>query len=137
MKNEKPNAEVVWKQMADLLVPRLRLSFVDRGIYFHLVRHSRLEGKARLHFSIYWLARGTLLSGATAREAVRRLGGDWRTAADRTDQSRTRGRSAVAGRDPCRPREQKRGEQRDATEAHGGHRGNGFSGKQRIAGGDP
>lgn len=73
MKNEKPNAEVVWKQMADLLVPRLRLSFVDRAIYFHLVRHSRLEGKARLHFSIYWLARGTLLSGATAREAVRRL----------------------------------------------------------------
>lgn len=73
MKNEKPNAEVVWKQVADVLVPRLRLSFVDRAIYFHLVRHSRLEGKARLHFSIYWLAGGTLVSSATAREAVRRL----------------------------------------------------------------
>ena len=73
MKNEKANAEVAWKQMADLLVPRMRLSVVDRAIYFHLVRHSRLEGKTRLHFSIYWLAGGTLVSSQTARESVRRL----------------------------------------------------------------
>lgn len=73
MKNEKANAEVAWKQMADLLVPRMRLSVVDRAIYFHLVRHSRLEGKMRLHFSIYWLAGGTLVSSQTARESVRRL----------------------------------------------------------------
>jgi hypothetical protein len=26
MKNEKPNAELVWKQLDDLIVPRLRLS---------------------------------------------------------------------------------------------------------------
>lgn len=76
MKNEKANAEVVWKQMADWLVPRMRLSMVDRAIYFHLVRHSRLEGKVRLHFSILWLAGGTLVSSGTARESVRRLVGN-------------------------------------------------------------
>ena len=54
-------------------MPRLRLSVVDRAVYSHLVRHSRLEGKLRLHFSIYWLARGACLSSATVRAAVRRL----------------------------------------------------------------
>ena len=73
MKNEKPNAELIWKQLADLVVPGLRLSVVDRAIYFHLVRHSRLEGKARLRFSILWLANGACVSAQTAREAVRRL----------------------------------------------------------------
>ena len=67
------NAALVWKQLEDVLVPRLRLSVVDRAVYSHLVRHSRLEGKLRLHFSIYWLARGACLSSATVRAAVRRL----------------------------------------------------------------
>ena len=73
MKNNETNAVLAWKQLEDVLVPRLRLSVVDRAVYSHLVRHSRLEGKARLHFSIYWLARGACLSSATVREAVRRL----------------------------------------------------------------
>ncbi len=73
MKTKKPNAELVCKQIEDLLVPRLRLSVIDRSVYYHLVRHSRLEGKLRLHFSIRWLARGARLSVGSTRQAVRRL----------------------------------------------------------------
>jgi hypothetical protein len=54
-------------------VPRLRLSVVDRAVYSHLLRHSRLEGKLRLRFSILWLARAIRLTGGPTRDAVRRL----------------------------------------------------------------
>jgi len=73
MTTKKTNAEQVWKQFEDHLVPRLHLSLIDRAVYSHLLRHSRLEGKLRLQFSILWLARGTDLSITTVREAVRRL----------------------------------------------------------------
>lgn len=73
MKRKKTKAELVWKQIEDLVVPRLCLSPVDRVVYWHLVRHSRLEGKARLGFSIKWLAQGVRLAGDTVRQAVRRL----------------------------------------------------------------
>jgi 5-methylcytosine-specific restriction endonuclease McrA len=73
MKNKKPNAELVWKQLEDLLAPRLRLSVIDRAVYSHLLRHSRLEGKLRLRFSILWLGRNIRLSPGPVREAVRRL----------------------------------------------------------------
>jgi 5-methylcytosine-specific restriction endonuclease McrA len=72
MKIKKPNAEHVWKQFEDL-APRLRLSTTDRVVYSHLFRHSRLEGKLQLRFSIPWLARGVGLCGNSARWAVRRL----------------------------------------------------------------
>jgi len=74
--SKKPNAELVWKQLEDLLVPRLALSVIDRAVYSHLLRHSRLEGKLRLHFSIPWLARGVRLSNGATRDAVRRLVGN-------------------------------------------------------------
>jgi len=73
MKNKKPNAELIWKQLEDLVVPQLHLSIIDRAVYSHLLRHSRLEGKLRLRFSIAWLARGAGVSGGPVREAVRRL----------------------------------------------------------------
>ncbi len=73
MKTKKPNAELVWKQLEDLLAPRLRLSVIERAVYSHLLRHSRLEGKLRLRFSIRWLARNIRLSTGPVREAVRRL----------------------------------------------------------------
>ena len=73
MKNTKPNAERVWKQFEDSLVPSLALSVVDRAAYSHLLRHTRLEGRHRLRFSIPWLARGIRLSSGATREAVRRL----------------------------------------------------------------
>ena len=73
MKNEKPNAEQVWKQVEDVVVPQLRLSITERVVYYHLLRHSRLEGKVRYCFSIASLGRGTRLSGKPVRLAVRRL----------------------------------------------------------------
>src|SRR5260370_31195206 len=72
MKTKKTNAEQVWKQFEDL-APRLRLSTTDRVVYTHLFRHSRLEGKLQLRFSIPWLARGVGLCGNSVRWAVRRL----------------------------------------------------------------
>jgi 5-methylcytosine-specific restriction endonuclease McrA len=73
MKNKKTDAEHIWKQFEDLLVPRLRLSVTERAIYSHLLRHSHLEGRHRLRFSISWLARGVRLSTGPARDALRRL----------------------------------------------------------------
>jgi DNA-binding GntR family transcriptional regulator len=73
MKNKKINAVQVWKQMEDLVVPRLRLAVIDRVVYSHLLRHSLLEGRLELRFSIQWLARGACLSTASARKAVRSL----------------------------------------------------------------
>jgi hypothetical protein len=43
--------------LEDVLVPRLRLSSPDHSAYCYLLRHSRLEGKRQLWFSIPWLAR--------------------------------------------------------------------------------
>jgi hypothetical protein len=63
MRTKEPNAELVWKQLEDVIVPRLRLSLIDRTVYAHLLRHSRLEGKLRLRFSIRWLAGGASLTG--------------------------------------------------------------------------
>src|SRR5260370_224496 len=73
MKNKKTNAAQIWKQLEDHLVPRLRLSITDRAIYSHLLRHSRLEGKRRLRFSILWLALGARLCTNAAPWALRRL----------------------------------------------------------------
>ncbi len=73
MKNKKLNAVQAWKQLEDLAVPRLHLSVFDRAVYSHLLRHSRLEGRLQLRFSILWLARGACLSCGTARKAVRSL----------------------------------------------------------------
>lgn len=73
MRSKKLNAAQVWKQFEDHLAPRLGLCTIDRAVYSHLVRHSRLEGKLRLHFALSWLADGTGLSRPSVRRAVRRL----------------------------------------------------------------
>jgi len=73
MKDKKIDAVEVWKQLEDVMMPQLRLPVIDHAIYSYLVRHSRLEGKRRLRFSILGLARHVRVSGGTAREAVRRL----------------------------------------------------------------
>jgi 5-methylcytosine-specific restriction endonuclease McrA len=73
IKNKKIDGVEVWKQTADLLIPQLPLDLVERAVYYHLLRHSRLEGKPRLRFSIYWLARSARMSGWVARRAVRSL----------------------------------------------------------------
>jgi 5-methylcytosine-specific restriction endonuclease McrA len=73
MKNKKTDAGLVWKQLEDVLVPRLGLNLTERAVYAHLLRHSRLEGKRQLRFSILWLARSVRLSNTSARQAVRSL----------------------------------------------------------------
>lgn len=73
MKNKKLDAVHVWKEMEDVLVPRLRLSVIERAVYSYLLRHSRLEGKPQLCFSIGSLARGACLSTTSVRRAVRSL----------------------------------------------------------------
>jgi hypothetical protein len=57
----------------DVLVPRLRLPVIDHVVYLHLLRHSHLEGKRRLRFSILWLSRNMNLTMRPTRDAVRRL----------------------------------------------------------------
>ena len=69
----KADAEYIWKQVEDVVVPRLHLSVIERVIYYHLLRHSRLEGKRRYQFSISALGRGTGLSFGTVRKAIHRL----------------------------------------------------------------
>lgn len=56
MKNKKIDAVEVWKQMEDLLIPRLRLTPYERAVYSHLLRHSRLEGKTQIRFGIQRLS---------------------------------------------------------------------------------
>lgn len=73
MKNKKPNAELVWKQFEDVMVPRMGLTTSDRAVYAYLLRHSRLEGKLQFSFSIARLARGACLCREAVRAAVRRL----------------------------------------------------------------
>jgi hypothetical protein len=73
MKNNKPNAELVWKQLEDDLVPRLGLNLTERVVYAHLLRHSRLEGKRQLRFGILWFARSVRLSDQPVRDSVRSL----------------------------------------------------------------
>jgi hypothetical protein len=57
----------------DLLVPRLQLGPIERAAYCYLLRHTRLEGKQQLRFSMPWLARGICLGPDAASRAVRRL----------------------------------------------------------------
>lgn len=67
------DAKTLWKHVEDVVAPQLRLGMIDHLVYVHLLRHSHLEGKRRLHFSIPWLARNINLSTGPTREAVRRL----------------------------------------------------------------
>jgi 5-methylcytosine-specific restriction endonuclease McrA len=73
MKTKKLDVALVWKQFEDLLAPRLCQSPVDRAVYSHLLRHSRLEGKRQIQFSMQWLARGVCLTAGPVRCGVRRL----------------------------------------------------------------
>ena len=73
MKTKKLDAVKVCKQFEDVLAPRLRLTPVERAVYLHLLRHSHLEGKRRVHFSLIWLGRNLCLSKTPVRNAVHRL----------------------------------------------------------------
>jgi len=67
------DAKSLWKQVEDVVALQLRLPVIDHVVYMHLLRHSHLEGKRRLRFSIPWLAHNINLSTCPTRKAVRRL----------------------------------------------------------------
>ena len=73
MKNKSINAEQAWKDFEDRLAPQLNFSVIDRAVYSHLFRHSRLERKLHFRFSMSWLAGHIRLCEKTTRESVRRL----------------------------------------------------------------
>jgi hypothetical protein len=73
MKNKKINLAQVCKEFEDVLAPRLGMPLIDRVVYYHLLRHSRVEGKVRLHFSVMWLAHNIGITGRPVRDSVRRL----------------------------------------------------------------
>ena len=73
MKNQKPNAGLVWKQLEEDLVPRLGLNLTERAVYACLLRHSRLAGQRQFRFGILWLARIVRVSDQPTRHAVRSL----------------------------------------------------------------
>jgi hypothetical protein len=73
VKHKQIDAVQVCKEFEDVLAPRLQLSALERAIYSHLFRHSRLEGKSRLRFSILWLANHMGVKGRSVRTALRHL----------------------------------------------------------------
>jgi len=74
MKPKKIDGVEVWKEFEDLAA-RLALNVIERAVYSHLLRHTRLEGKLRLHFSLPELARKVGISRGPVRHALHRLAG--------------------------------------------------------------
>jgi hypothetical protein len=75
MKHGKPaiSPKNIWVSLSDLAPGPARPTLPERAVYSHLLRHSRLEDRLRLRFSILWLARGNRVSTGCVRLAVRRL----------------------------------------------------------------
>jgi 5-methylcytosine-specific restriction endonuclease McrA len=73
MNHKVPDGIEVWKQFEDLLIQGLRLSVIERAVYSHLLRHSRLERKARVRFYIPGLTRVAGLSRWMIHKGLRRL----------------------------------------------------------------
>jgi 5-methylcytosine-specific restriction endonuclease McrA len=72
MKPKKINGVEVWKDFEDL-AQRLRLNVIERAVYSHLLRHTRLEGKLRQRFTMTELACRVGISRGPVRKAIRRL----------------------------------------------------------------
>jgi len=72
MNPQKIDGVEVWKEFEDLAA-RLALNVIERAVYSHLLRHTRLEGKLRLHFSLPELARKVGISRGPVRDALHRL----------------------------------------------------------------
>lgn len=73
MKSPKLDAAQALRDLQDRLVPRLALSLIERAIYCHLLRHTRIENRRRITFSMSRLGAAARVSGAGARIAVRSL----------------------------------------------------------------
>ena len=81
-----------------MVVPQLRLGVIDHVVYMHLLRHSHLEGKRRLRFSIPWLAPEYQPFDMPDARSGSPVGCMRRCAAGGTEQARACGGGAVAAR---------------------------------------
>jgi hypothetical protein len=98
----KPNAEYVWKQLEDVVDPRMRLSVIERALCYHPLRHCRLEGKPVItsplpHWALVHISPAALCEKRCGRCRPRR------TAVAPTKQNRARGETAGARGNPRRP----------------------------------
>jgi len=64
------NARRLYRAVEDRLFPALGLGSHERAIYYHLLRHTRLEGRRRVRFSKSELARATGLCPTTVRHYI-------------------------------------------------------------------
>jgi 5-methylcytosine-specific restriction endonuclease McrA len=73
MKHKKIDPVEVCEEFEDVLAPGLSLTAIDRTVYYHLLRHTRLQGKLRLRFTILGLGANLSLSRGPVRNSIRRL----------------------------------------------------------------
>lgn len=64
---------VLIKQCEDHLFPSLQLSVRERVLYYHLLRHTHLEGKSSALFALLPLSKATGVSDRSSREDIRSL----------------------------------------------------------------
>ena len=64
---------ILVKQCEDHLFPSLKFSVRERVLYYHLLRHTHLEGKSSALFSLLPLANATGVSESSSREDIRSL----------------------------------------------------------------
>jgi 5-methylcytosine-specific restriction endonuclease McrA len=62
-----------FKNIEDYLIPGLKLDPVERSLYYHLLRHTRIIGKEGSLFGILSLAEANGVSESTIRERIRKL----------------------------------------------------------------
>lgn len=71
--NETFDLAQLYRDVEDHLVPSLRLSMAERAVYYHLLRHSLVEGRRVVHVSKRSLGRGIGCSFMTVHRHVRVL----------------------------------------------------------------
>jgi len=67
------NSARLWTEAEDHLFPALGLGPNSRALYYHLLRRTHLDGRARLRVTTRQLARGTAQSTTTVRDHLRKL----------------------------------------------------------------
>lgn len=73
MRKEKIDAGKVVREAQDVLMPVLRFRSIERAVYYHLLRHTRLEGRRSVATTLHAVGRGAGLSYGSARHAIRAL----------------------------------------------------------------
>ena len=67
-----------FKNIEDYLIPKLKLDAIERSLYYHLLRHTRIIGREGSLFGILSLSEASGISESTVRERIRILHGKGR-----------------------------------------------------------